>query len=98
MNKIVIVAKLKVKKEFFDEVYKELIKLHTNTHKYDEGCIQYDLHEDIEDKYSFTFIETWENEESLSKHEKKEHFITFVGSVENKLESLTIDKLSKLDI
>ncbi|WP_417332443.1 putative quinol monooxygenase [Halarcobacter sp.] len=98
MKNIIVVAKLKVKEEFLDEVYKELVKLHTNTHKLDEGCIQYDLHQDTEDKYSFTFVETWESQEALLKHEKKEHFISFVNALENKLENLTIDKLHKLDI
>ncbi|WP_417325100.1 putative quinol monooxygenase [Halarcobacter sp.] len=98
MKNIIVVAKLKVKEEFLDEVYQELVKLHSNTHKFDDGCIQYDLHQDTEDKYSFTFVETWANQEALSNHEKKEHFISFVNALEDKLESLNIDKLKKLDI
>jgi quinol monooxygenase YgiN len=55
LKNIVIVANIKVKEEFKDEVYSELVKLHTSTHKYDEGCIQYELHKDLGDKNSFTF-------------------------------------------
>ena len=98
MKNIVIVANIKLKEEFKDEVYSELVKLYTSTHKYDEGCIQYELHKDLGDKNSFTFVETWENAEFLAEHEKKEHFINFVSKVENKIDALTISKLEKLDI
>ena len=46
MSKIVIVAKVKIKDEFKEEVYNELIDLHKSTHQLDKGCIQYDLHKD----------------------------------------------------
>ncbi len=98
MEKIVIVAKIKIKKEFKDEVFSELVKLYKATHKYDEGCIQYELHKDLEDENSFTFVETWENSDFLALHEKKEHFQVFVSKIENKIEALTISKLEKLDI
>lgn len=98
MKNIVIVANIKVKEGFKDEVYSELVKLYEATHKYDEGCIQYELHKDLSDKNSFTFIETWENPAFLALHEEKEHFKTFVVKIENKIENLTISKLEKLDI
>ena len=97
MKNIVIVAKIEVKEEFRNEVYNELLKLHESTHKNDEGCIQYDLHKDLGDENSFTFVETWQNAEFLSAHEKKEHFITFVSKIENKIDGLTINKLEKVD-
>lgn len=98
MKNIVIIASIKAKAGFKDEVYSELIKLHKATHKFDKGCIQYDLHKDLSDENSFTFVETWENAEFLAEHEKKEYFIDFVSKVENKIDGLTINKLEKLDI
>lgn len=98
MSKIVIVAKIKVKEDFVEEVYSFLVDLHKSTHKNDFGCIQYDLHKDLEDKSSFTFIETWENTEVLDAHMQKEHFLSFVKNVEDKLESLEISKLEKQEI
>ena len=50
----------------------------------------------LEESNSFTFIETWENQELLDKHMTKEHFLTFVKKVEDKLENLEIKKLEKL--
>jgi quinol monooxygenase YgiN len=95
MNEIVIIAKLKIKEHFYTEVYEELKILHKNTHKYDRGCIQYDLHKNLEDKHSFVFIETWSSMNMLQEHEEKEHFKIFIRKVENKLESIQIDKFKK---
>lgn len=98
MKNIVVTAKIEAKSEFKDEVYAELVKLHTATHKNDEGCIQYDLHKDLDNKNSFTFIETWKNKDFLSTHEKKEHFVNFVKNIDGKIKDLAINKLEKLDI
>ena len=98
MKNIVIVATIKVKEAFKEEVYNELLKLHKATHEFDEGCIQYDLHKDLSDDFSFTFVETWESQDFLSLHEEKEHFKTFVSKIENKIEGLTLNKLEKLEI
>lgn len=95
MAQIVIVAKVTIKKEFTNEVYPLLESLHKSTNENDFGCIQYDLHKDLEDENSFTFIETWENAELLEAHMQKEHFISFVKKVEGKLENLEINKLEK---
>ena len=98
MKNIVIVATIKVKDGFKDEVFSELVKLHKATHKFDEGCIQYDLHKDLADENSFTFVETWQSADFLALHEQKEHFKNFVSNIENKIDALTINKLEKLDI
>ena len=98
MSNIIIVANIKIKEKFRDEIYPLLVELHRQTHKNDEGCIQYDLHKNLEDNNSFTFIETWKNTEVLDKHMEKEHFLSFVKSIENKLVSLEINKLQKEEI
>ncbi|MFT7004341.1 MAG: quinol monooxygenase YgiN, partial [Sulfurimonas sp.] len=66
------------------------------THTNDEGCIQYDFHKNLEDANSFIFIETWENKELLAAHMKKEHFLSFMKNIKNKLENLVINKLEKV--
>lgn len=98
MENIVIVATIKIKEEFTSEVYKELVKLHGATHEKDAGCLQYDLHQDNNDTNTYVFIETWENQSFLDQHEQKDHFLTFVSKVENKIKSLKITKLKKIKI
>lgn len=96
MKNIVIIAKIKVKEEFKNEILNELKELHKSTHALDKGVFQYDLHQDLEDSNSFTFIETWENQELLDAHMQKEHFLAFVQKIDGKLENLEITKLEKL--
>ncbi|AXH14921.1 putative quinol monooxygenase [Malaciobacter mytili] len=98
MKNVVIVANIKIKPEFKEEVYNELIKLYKNTHKNDKGCIYYELHKNLIDENSYTFIETWENQDFLTEHENKSHFKEFLVNIENKLESVEINKLEKLSI
>lgn len=98
MSEIVVIAKIKIKEEFTSEIYPLLVDLHKKTHLHDEGCIQYDLHKDLENNNSFTFVETWENEKCLEEHMKKEHFLSFVKESEDKLEALDISKLEKEEL
>ena len=98
MAQIVIIAKATIKKEFTNEIYILLESLHKSTHENDSGCVQYDLHKDLENENSFTFIETWESPELLDAHMKKEHFISFVQGVEDKLDNLEISKLEKINL
>lgn len=90
-----VVAKLKIKEEYRVEVYSELVLLHKLTHEKDEGCIQYDLTQDLEDKSVFIFVEVWKDEEALSLHEKTEHFANFLQNVDGKLEFVEINKTIK---
>ncbi len=62
------------------EMCKELVEL---TRK-EEGCISYELYQDIKDSTILTFIEEWESQEALDKHSKSEHF-TRIIPMRNKL-------------
>ncbi|AXH09612.1 antibiotic biosynthesis monooxygenase [Malaciobacter halophilus] len=98
MKNIIVVAKIKIKPEFEEVVFNELVKLYKKTHENDKGCIQYDLHKCLEESNSYTFVETWETKEYLTEHENKSHFQEFLANIENKLESVQINKLEKLSI
>lgn len=98
MNRVVVVAKIKIKEEFYLDVYKELLLIYKGTHDNDEGCIQYDLHNDLEDKHTFIFVETWENEVYLEEHMKQKHFLNFVKEVSSKIDILEVNKLIKIEI
>ncbi len=40
----------------------------------EEGCIKYELFQDIKDPKAIVIIEEWESEEDLSRHMDSEHF------------------------
>lgn len=68
-NMIKIVAKNFVKKENIDEVIKLSKELVDETIK-EEGCISYEMYQDVNDNSILTMIETWENRDVLAKHSK----------------------------
>ncbi len=53
------------------ELFNELIEKTTK----EDGCIKYELYQDINDPRILTMIEEWENIEALNAHEGTEHFI-----------------------
>lgn len=91
-----VIAKLKVKEGFVSKILEELTILHKATHEYDEGCLIYDLNKDIDDEQTLIFTEVWKDEESLTKHMQKEHFLTCIGNIQDKLELTEINKTTKL--
>lgn len=60
MDKLTIVATIKAKADKIDLVKAELEKLITIT-RAEEGCINYNLHQDNEDPAHFLFYENWES-------------------------------------
>ena len=59
----------------------------------EEGCIAYDTFESSTRRDVFMICETWQDAESLSAHEKAEHFVTLVP----KIQGLASMKLEKFD-
>ena len=57
----------------------------------DNGCIAYDIFESSTRSDVLMICETWKDAESLSAHEKAEHFVTLVP----KLQGLGTMKLEK---
>lgn len=73
---IKIVAKFNVqsnKQELFLQYASELIK----ASRKEEGCISYILHQDINHKNNYTFLEVWRDQEAIDLHNQSEHFRTF---------------------
>ena len=60
MSNLTVVAKVTAKKDSVDNVKSELLKLITPTRK-ENGCIEYNLHQDNDDPAVFIFYETWES-------------------------------------
>lgn len=87
-----VIAILKAKQNHQKSLFEKLQYLHEMTHKHDEGCIQYDLHQDLENKDTFIFVETWQNAEYLAQHQIKEHYLESLQQIEDLVESVTVHK------
>jgi quinol monooxygenase YgiN len=71
-----IVALLRFKETHLFEAIELLKKLVSETRK-EEGCLQYDLVEDRENKGMFFIVELWETEEHQYRHGLQEHLLIF---------------------
>lgn len=74
---ITIVAK-KIIKQGKVEEFKALVEELINESRKEEGCIAYNLYEDINNPNILTFIEEWRSEEDIKLHNKSEHYTNIV--------------------
>lgn len=63
----------------------------------EEGCVQYDLHQDNEDPNHFLFFEQWENRELWQAHMKSDHLAAFLNATEGAVANLEIYEMSKIE-
>ena len=75
---LTVMAKIKAKQGKEDETKSALQELIRPTHA-EEGCVQYDMHQDNEDPSLFFFYENWKSKEDLDKHLKTPHLQNFFG-------------------
>lgn len=88
MAKVTVVAKLTVREDSIEPVRVELLKMIAPTRR-EEGCIEYRLHQEMENPAVFIFYENWQNMECLTKHLNSQHFQAYVAAVGD----LIIDKI-----
>ncbi len=72
-----VVAKAIVQIEMQDEYKKVASQLVEMTRK-EKGCISYGLYQEKDDPTVMTFLEIWEDMESLEAHFKTDHFTRLV--------------------
>lgn len=74
---VTVVMRSSIKLENFSKVldlYKELI-YHTNK---EDGCLRYELFQEIDNPNNIALIEEWESEDYLRQHTQTPHFIEIV--------------------
>jgi len=71
-QRITVVASFKAM-EGADRKLKELLLTLIEPSRSDEGCIEYELHQAINDRSRFIFYEIWESRELLDKHSAASH-------------------------
>lgn len=73
---ICLTAVIKSKPECREEVMAVLQKMVTATRK-EEACIQYDLHQGVEDGNLFVFYEIWRDQRGLDRHNSQPYMLAF---------------------
>ena len=56
-----------------EDVVREALESFVAPTRLEEGCLRYDLFQDISDPSKFTFIEEWASPAALQKHSQSEH-------------------------
>ncbi|MCF7924406.1 MAG: antibiotic biosynthesis monooxygenase [Candidatus Izimaplasma sp.] len=95
-KRLPLIVKFKVKQDKLEFVKSELLKILEPTRN-EDGCILYELHQDIDNPCILMFYEIWRNEYSWRKHDNKQHIINFKKAIEGSVESITFNKLTILN-
>lgn len=95
MNELKIVATILLNAEHQEEVLQALHKVVDATRK-EEGNVSYDLHQNIENKLSYTILEVWKSEEAIAIHNASSHFDEFKNAIDGKIENLQIAIIQKI--
>lgn len=59
------------------------------------GCINFDLHQDIENPRRFVFHETWQSQSALDSHFASRHYANAAGLLLRMTDSFKINNLHK---
>ncbi len=92
-KKLTIVAKIVAKSEKLELVKQELTKLIEPTRK-ENGCINYDLHQDNENENVFLFFENWASRELWLEHMNTPHIATYKMTTDGAVEDFTINEMT----
>jgi quinol monooxygenase YgiN len=95
MAQLTIVANITAKADKIDLVKAELEKLIPIT-RAEEGCLQYDLHQDKENPAHFLFYENWESRELWQAHMGARHLQDYLAATEGAVEVFTVNEMTRL--
>jgi quinol monooxygenase YgiN len=95
MAKLTIVANIKANADKIELVKAELIKLIEVT-RAEEGCLQYDLHQDNENPAHFMFFENWESRDLWQLHMNAQPLKDYVAATEGAIEDSTLNEMRQI--
>jgi quinol monooxygenase YgiN len=95
MAKLTIVANIIAKADKIDLVKAELLKLIDIT-RAEEGCINYDLHQDNENPAHFMFYENWESRELWQTHMGNQHLQDYMTATDGAVEDFPVNEMTHL--
>jgi quinol monooxygenase YgiN len=75
---LTVVATVKAKAGKVDVVRRELLALVPTTRQ-EPGCLNYDLHEAVDDPGTFLFHENWTSKKHLDEHLARPHLQALLG-------------------
>ncbi|MBK1722702.1 putative quinol monooxygenase [Thiocystis violacea] len=95
MPTLTIVANITAKSDKIDLVRTELEKLLDAT-RAEQGCLQYDLHQDNVDPARFLFYETWESRDLWQTHMGAQHLKDYLAATEGSVDAFTVNEMTRI--
>lgn len=95
MPTLTIVANITARADKIDLVKVELERLISIT-RAEEGCINYDLHQDNENPAHFLFYENWDSRELWQTHMNAQHLQDYMAATEGAVEEFTVNEMSRI--
>ncbi len=92
-QQLTIVAQILAKDEKRELVKNELLKL-IETTRAEEGCINYDLHQDNQNPNLFLFYENWTRRDLWQKHMENSHLAEYMKATEGAIAEFTLNEMS----
>ena len=93
MEKLTIIARILAKSEHREMVKAELQKLIKPTLA-EEGCINYDLHQDNENPDLFLFYENWSSRELWLEHMNNSHIEAYKIATDGAVAEFSLNEMS----
>jgi len=95
MTQLTIVANIKAQPDKVDLVKVELLKLITMTRN-EQGCVNYDLHQDNDNPAQFIFYENWETRELWQAHMGNDHLKEYMQATKGAVETFTLNEMTNI--
>lgn len=93
---LTVVAEMKAQEGKEAELREALIGLVAPTRQ-EDGCVQYDLHEKVDEPGRFVFYENWTSAEHLARHGQSAHITAFRARRDGLLaEPARVDKFVRI--
>jgi len=94
-TELTIVARIQSKTQQLERVKTALLKLIEPT-RIEDGCLQYDLHQDNVHPEVFVFYERWASRELWQTHMNNDHLKAYMAETEGAVESFTLNEMSQV--
>lgn len=93
---LTIVARIEAKPDQVELVKSELMKLIEPTRN-EQGCIQYDLHQDNDRPEAFLFYENWETRALWQAHMENVHLKAYLMATDGAVTGFTLNEMSTVE-
>ena len=84
-EKIVLIARLKVKADSVEAAKNAALAIVEDSRR-EDGCINYDFHQAIDDETVFIWHETWTSKAAIDAHGASAHFKSFSAEIKNSVD------------